>query len=219
MADIHGKPMFWHVYQQALKANHLDQLIIATDDSRIFNAAHGYGFDVEMTSSTHSSGTDRLAEVIKRRDLNNRWAIINVQGDEPMIQPEAIDTLCAFMRRRYTPVATLVRKCQDGEHNNMNVVKCVFNNLSKKAIYFSRQAVPTGPDRYAHVGIYGYHRHYLLAFGNLHIGTLEKTENLEQLRWIENEIPIFVEKTNYISVGVDSPEDLEHVKRLIKACK
>jgi len=221
LAPLASKPMLQHVYERASLSQYLTSIIIATDDERVFSAARSFGARVRMTHPDHASGTDRVAEVAS---AENAEIIVNIQGDEPLIDPAAIDT--AILPVAHEPevlMATLKKKIEDPrEITDPNVVKVV-TAQNGDAIYFSRCPIPYDRDRSAsapyfkHIGLYVYQRDFLLNYSALPVGPLEQSERLEQLRALENGIPIRVVETEYESVGVDTPEDLERVSRLFEA--
>ena len=211
--------MLQHVYERASQARYLSKLVIATDDDRIQKAARGFGAQVQMTRADHLSGTDRAAEVA---DSDTAQVIVNIQGDEPLIDPAAIDAAAlALLDDPDLPMATLSKRIEiRGEIDNPNVVKVVAN-LGADAIYFSRCPIPYRRDGgrgayYKHIGLYAYRREFLLAYPNLPVGPLEQAERLEQLRAIENGYRIRVVETEYESLGVDTPEDLERIAALFE---
>jgi 3-deoxy-manno-octulosonate cytidylyltransferase (CMP-KDO synthetase) len=217
--------MLQHVYERASQARYLSKLIIATDDDRIAKAARSFGAAVQMTRPDHSSGTDRAAEVAS---ADHAQVVVNIQGDEPLIDPAAIDAVAlALLDDPDLPMATL-KKCIEvpSEIGNPNVVKVV-TNAAGDAIYFSRCPIPYVRDsgaaghrnsivHYKHIGLYVYRREFLLAYPGLPVGPLEQAERLEQLRAIENGYRIRVVETEYESLGVDTPEDLERIAALFE---
>jgi 3-deoxy-manno-octulosonate cytidylyltransferase (CMP-KDO synthetase) len=221
LALIHNKPMIQHVYEQASKADQLDDLIVATDDSRIEKVVKEFGGKVMMTEPTHSSGTERCAEIQKTLKLtgNSFDVIINIQGDEPFIDPKQIDLVASCFNERNVQIATLAKKIEnEKELFDPNVVKIV-TDINDKAIYFSRQTLPyirgqkieywiQSSAHYKHIGIYGYQSAILEEIVALKKTPLEDAESLEQLRWIENGYSIKVKETTIESYGVDVPEDL-----------
>ena len=223
LTPIAGKPMLQHVYERASQSRYLAKLVIATDDERIQKAARAFGADVRMTRADHLSGTDRAAEVASSE---NAQVIVNIQGDEPLIDPAAIDAAAlALLDDPNAPMATLKKRIEDpAELSDPNVVKVV-TDLSGDAIYFSRSAIPYLRDggegaHYKHIGLYVYRREMLLSYPTLPIGALERAERLEQLRALENGYRIRVVETEYESLGVDTPADLERVSLLFEAtCK
>jgi 3-deoxy-manno-octulosonate cytidylyltransferase (CMP-KDO synthetase) len=223
LADINGKTMIQRVYEQASKSTQLSKVIIATDDERIYNhVVKDFGGVATMTSPQHQSGTDRCAEIVSN-DSSNAWdVVVNIQGDEPYIQPEQIDLLCSLFSSAETQIATLVKKISStDELFNHNNVKAILN-LRKEAIYFSRSPIPYNknfPEHdwlkystyYKHIGIYGYRTEILKTISALPKTNLEITESLEQLRWIENGYTIKAEITLQESIAIDTPDDLKKV--------
>ncbi len=227
LADIHGKPMIQHVYERTWAADLVDRVIVATDDARIFQAVLTFGGEAMMTRDDHPTGTDRLAEVAASLDSD---LIVNVQGDEPMIDPRMIDQAVAPMRDDDSiPMGTLMAPIQNLEdYLNPNVVKVVTDRRGF-ALYFSRAPIPHPRDfasdlrnqlaRLAprrHIGLYVYRREFLLAYPALPVTPLESLECLEQLRALENGHAIRVVETLLSSHGVDTPEDLKIVTDLMK---
>lgn len=216
LAAIAGKPMIQHVWERASQSRYLSQVIVATDDERIAAAARKFGAPVRMTRPDHASGTDRVAEVAASSDAS---IVVNIQGDEPLIDPGAIDTaILALLDEPGCELATLKRKISNpAEINNPNVVKVV-TARNGDALYFSRHAIPFGRGEagewWKHIGLYVYRRGLLLSYPALPVGPLEQAERLEQLRALENGIPIRVAETEYDTIGVDTPEDLEAVLEL-----
>ncbi len=203
--------MLQHVYERASEARKVHKIIIATDDERIREAAAKFGADVRMTRSDHLSGTDRVAEVAASEDHD---IIVNIQGDEPLIDPAAIDL--AIDALGDAPMSTLKKRIEEpSEITNPNVVKVV-SGLDNYAVYFSRSPIPYNRggevDYFKHIGLYVYRRDFLLSYSSLPVGPLELAERLEQLRALENGHKIRVAETMYESLGVDTPEDLERVK-------
>jgi 3-deoxy-manno-octulosonate cytidylyltransferase (CMP-KDO synthetase) len=224
LADINGKTMIQRVYEQASKSKFLSKVLIATDDDRIYNHVREFGGEAIMTSPRHQSGTDRCAEIVNHFPDNVQWdVIINIQGDEPYIQPEQIDLLCSLFSSSDTQIATLVKKITKyDELFNHNNVKAILNT-NKEAIYFSRSPIPYNrnfPEQdwlkystyYKHIGMYGYRTATLRTIAQLPKTNLEITESLEQLRWIENGYTIKAEITLQESIAIDTPADLDKVK-------
>lgn len=217
LVDIAGKTMIKRVYEQAKKCIHLTEVIIATDDDRIYNHVLGFGGIAVLTSPDHQSGTDRCAEVALQHPQYD--VIINIQGDEPFIDPEQISKLAACFNNPDTQIATLIKRvANEQELFNANSPKVIINKLSE-AIYFSRSALPhiRGQEQdnwlnsfayFKHIGIYGYRADILQQITNLPISSLEKAESLEQLRWIENGYRIKVAETELETHAIDTPEDL-----------
>jgi 3-deoxy-manno-octulosonate cytidylyltransferase (CMP-KDO synthetase) len=211
--------MLQHVWERASQARYLTDLIIATDDERIRAAALEFRGNVRMTRDDHPSGTDRVAEVASASSAD--W-VVNIQGDEPLIDPAAIDAavLGVLDAEDPAPMGTLSKRIENPEEiGNPNVVKVV-TDLSGHAIYFSRSPIPLqreSGDRtvyFKHVGLYIYQRDFLLAYPDLPVGPLERAERLEQLRALENGHRIRVVETEYESLGVDTPEDWSRVSEL-----
>lgn len=224
LADIAGKSMIRRVYEQAKKCPLLNEVIVATDDERIFGHVTGFGGKAVMTSPDHQSGTDRCAEVaLSYPDYN---VVINIQGDEPYIDPEQIGKVAACFNDISTQIATLVKKVQtNDELNNPNSPKVILNR-NLEAIYFSRSPLPhirgQEPQNwlqhftyYKHIGIYGYRSDILQQITKLPVSPLEKAESLEQLRWIENGYRIKVAETEIETYAVDTPEDLKKLSELL----
>lgn len=216
LIDIKGKSMIQRVYEQCLKTQALSDVIVATDDERIAGHVKAFGGKVIMTDPSHQSGTDRCAEVIAKYE-GPCDAVINIQGDEPFIDPAQIELIANAFEQQETQIVSLVKKlATEEEVKNPNVVKAIFNT-KKEAIYFSRSPIPyrRNPEAqityYKHVGIYGYRKEILNEITRLPLGTLEKAESLEQLRWIENGYRIVLNETTLEAVAIDTPDDLEKV--------
>jgi len=210
--------MVQHVYERAQKSRYLTDVLVATDDHRIADAVRAFGGRVRMTSAEHPSGTDRLAEVAFSEPAS---LYVNIQGDEPLIDPDAIDAaILALHSDEEVSMGTLKKQILDpSDILNTNVVKVV-TNLLGDAIYFSRCPIPyerdgrgSVPLYFKHIGIYVYRGDLLRRYPDLPVGPLEQAERLEQLRAIENGFRIRVVETEYESVGVDSQEDLERVNQ------
>jgi 3-deoxy-manno-octulosonate cytidylyltransferase (CMP-KDO synthetase) len=220
LAPLAGKPVLQHVYERASQARYLSSTIVATDDPRIFDAARAFGARVRMTRHDHASGTDRVAEVAS---AENAEVIVNIQGDEPLIDPAAIDAaILPVAHDSDILMATLKKKIEDlSEITNPNVVKVVTDHAGD-AVYFSRCPIPFVRDgnhttpHYKHIGLYIYQRDFLLSYSTLPVGPLEQAERLEQLRALENGYRIRVVETEYESLGVDTPADLERVAKLFE---
>jgi 3-deoxy-manno-octulosonate cytidylyltransferase (CMP-KDO synthetase) len=219
LATLAGKPMIEHVWERANMSRYLSDVLVATDDDRIANAVHKFGGRVRMTRADHPTGTDRLAEIASSEDA---VLYVNIQGDEPLIDPEAIDAAILTVHGdEAVDMGTLKKQIADPtDIVNTNVVKVV-TNLLGDAIYFSRCPIPyerdgqTGvPVYFKHIGLYVYRREFLLRYPDLTVGPLEQAERLEQLRALENGYRIRVAATDYESLGVDTPEDLERVNQL-----
>ncbi len=222
LIDINGKTMIQRVYGQAKNCENLSEVIIATDDQRIFDHVKSFNGNVEMTSNKHESGTDRCAEVV--RNITSKFdVVINIQGDEPFIDPIQITQLCKCFNDEKTDIATLVKKIDSQlELFNENKVK-VIKSPSDFAIYFSRNPIPylKGEEQeswldkqayFKHIGIYGYRTNVLKKITGMQVSILEKAEGLEQLRWLENGYRIKVAETKLEAIAIDSPEDLEKIK-------
>ena len=219
LKDIAGKPMICRVYERASKASRVAAAIVATDDSRIYEAVVQHGGKAVMTRKDHPTGTDRLAEVAEKyQDVD---LIINVQGDEPLIEPALIDELAAaFDGDADLQMATVCTEITyASEQQNPNNVKVVMDKQGY-ALYFSRSLLPyprhAGTPVYKHIGIYAYKRDFLLAYAKMAETPLEHAESLEQLRALENGYRIKVIKTPYRFVGVDTAEDLEKVNAIYR---
>lgn len=219
LADLLGKPMIQHTYERAGRARGLTDLIVATDDERIAGAVRCFGGHAVMTSAEHVSGTDRIAEAVENSDAD---IIVNIQGDEPLITPEAVETVIQpLMDDPAIPMTTLAHRIRRPEDlTNPHMGKVVFDG-DGFALYFSRSPLPyPGPppidaasvasaDFYNTVGLYGYRREFLTTFAGLSPTPLEQVERLEQLRALEHGYRIKVMETEYAPLGVDIPEDLE----------
>jgi 3-deoxy-manno-octulosonate cytidylyltransferase (CMP-KDO synthetase) len=221
LADLDGRPMIEHVYRRVSAAPIVAEVIVATDDLRIATRVADFGGKVRLTKATHETGTDRLAEVAASLDCD---VVVNVQGDEPLIDPRAIEELVApFAADGSVQMTTLYRRIHDpAELSNPNVTKVVIDR-GGFAMYFSRAPIPhlrdSGgwPPLYRHIGLYAYRRSTLLVLASLEPTPLERAESLEQLRALEHGIRIKAVETRYESFGVDTPEDLEEVRRLLTA--
>lgn len=221
LMDIHGKPMIQWVYENVMKADVLDDVFVATDDQRIVEAVERFGGRAVMTSSEHTTGTDRIAEVARNLDVH---VVINIQGDEPFITPTMINEVAApLLADQDIPMCTLMHEITEEDFQNPNVVKVVTDS-SGFALYFSRSLIPyprnkAGHRAFEHIGIYGYQKTFLLKLTALPPTPLEKTEALEQLRVIENGFKIKVIATaaaDYIPLSIDTREDLERARRIIR---
>lgn len=213
--------MLEHVYERVSQARYLTSVVIATDDERIARESRRFGANVRMTRSDHVSGTDRVAEVASAETAE--W-IVNVQGDEPLIDPSAIDAaILPMLEDPGIPMGTLKKRIEDPrEISDPNVVKVV-TDRERNAIYFSRSTIPFLRDgsfsvnHFKHIGLYVYRRQFLLEYSDLAVGPLEQAERLEQLRALENGFKIRVTETEYESLGVDTPADLDRVAQLFEA--
>jgi len=208
--------MIQHVWERASRCPLLSRIVIATDDARIAEAARGFGAEAVMTSPEHTSGTDRAAEAAAATDAD---FIVNIQGDEPLIDPAAIGlAISTLLDDPACRMATLKRRISNPDDiQNPNVVKVV-SSLDGWALYFSRSPIPANrsgsADYWKHIGLYVYRRDLLLSYSTLPRGPLEEAEKLEQLRALENGIGIRVAETHYDTIGVDTPGDLEAVLKL-----
>lgn len=224
LVDIAGKPMIRHVYEKAVAVS--EYVYVATDDKRIYNAVTAFGGRAVMTSEAHRSGTDRCYEAytkVKKMLHRDFDVVVNVQGDEPFIVPEQIESLIVRFEEPAVQIATLAKPFgDDDEIFDPNKVKVVFS-VNRTALYFSRNPIPycRGVERdawlaktpyYKHVGMYAYRPEILKAITSIPQGVLEQAESLEQLRWLENGYTIAVSITDHESIGIDSPEDLEKLK-------
>jgi 3-deoxy-manno-octulosonate cytidylyltransferase (CMP-KDO synthetase) len=224
LVDIKGKSMLQRVYEQAKKCSNLTEVIIATDDERIYAHVHQFGGIAAMTSDQHQSGTDRCAEVAAKYPEYD--VIINIQGDEPFIDPQQIALVVSCFDEPGTQLATLIKKINTTEElYNFSSPKVIINKQSE-AIYFSRAAIPhvrgEEPQRwlyhntyYKHIGIYGYNSTALQEVTRLPLSSLEKAESLEQLRWIENGYRIKVAETDLETYAIDTPQDLEKLLKTL----
>ncbi len=225
LAMIAGKPMIQWVYERA--SAHFDHLLVATDDRRIMEAVGHFGGTVLMTSRTHRSGTERCAEALRlyqEREKLTFSHVVNIQGDEPLIMKEQLQELTGCMDSPEAEIATLIRPLQEEDAADPNTVKVVVD-LQFRALYFSRAVIPfrrgevpfSGPGSrpsYGHVGIYAYRCDVLQKIAALPPSPLEMMESLEQLRWLEHGISIRTRITGYPSRGVDTPEDLEKIRKM-----
>ena len=219
LAEIAGKPLIQHVWERCRLVKKISRVIVATDDSRIFNAAAAFGAEVEMTSAEHQSGTDRIAEVAARQSTLTH--VINVQGDEPLISPALIHSLAEALLSGKTEIVTAASEiCDPEELENPNVVKVVFNRAGN-ALYFSRSQIPFSRSQpakaFRHHGIYGYTARLLREFVSWPQSDLEKTEQLEQLRVLDRGVRIQVVISNESSIGVDVPGDIQRVEAELKS--
>ncbi len=221
LADIGGRPMIEHVYRRAAASRSIAQVIVATDDRRIAEAVSRFGGQVRMTSAAHQSGTDRLAEVATALSCD---LVVNVQGDEPLIEPQMIDDAVApFAGEPALEMSTLRKRIEDeADRHNPNVTKVVVDSRDF-AMYFSRAPIPYTREgsppatAWRHVGLYVYRRDTLLRLSRLPPGPIERAEALEQLRALTHGIRIKCVETACESMGVDTPADLERVRALVAA--
>ena len=222
LADIYGKPMIQHVWERAKQAKLLDNLIIACDDERVYKTVKDFGGNAIFTAKEHCSGTERITEIMNPIDAR---IVVNIQADEPLIQPIMIDSVVGeLLKDNSLAAATIVKKIEHVEEiSNPNVVKVVFDKHNF-ALYFSRFSIPYVRDKqtegvvyYKHIGLYAYTKDFLFTYKNLSESKLEKLEKLEQLRILENGYRIKVVETKFETFGVDTPQDLERVKQYISA--
>lgn len=224
LALISGKPMIQWVYENVKKVNDIDDIYVATDDNRIFEAVVRFGGKALMTSSEHTCGTDRLAECVNILALKDEDIVLNIQGDEPLIRPEMVMDLISTFDDESVYMGTLKKRIEEEEERlNPNVVK-VITDINGDAIYFSRFTLPYERDgkrrvHYKHVGTYGYKVWFLKRFSKMPKTELEIAESLEQLRVIENGLKIRVKETQWQTVGVDTPEQIEVVENILKTHK
>lgn len=224
LALIGDKPMIRWVYEQAVAADQIDRVIVATDDLRIKEAVEAFGGEVEMTATDLTSGTDRVAAVAKNHDVD---VVINLQGDEPFVSSDLLSRIVQVFINPEIEMATPIKQIQYPEElSDTNLVRVVIDNLHY-ALYFSRAVIPfmrDVPDQqqqirqhrfYKHIGIYAYRNHLLQKLAQLPQSRLEQSEKLEQLRALENGIRIYTVETEYDSVGVDTAEDLERVNKIL----
>ena len=216
LANLRGKPIIQHVYERAKKAKRLDEILIATDDERVFKVAEKFGAKVVMTSKEHLTGTDRVSEAVKKLKAE---IVINIQADAPLINPLMIDKVAEVLLDDSNLImATLMKRIEKkGELCNPNIVKVVTDNQGF-ALYFSRSPIPYAKNNfisYKHIGAYGYRRKFLLIFVQLSRSPLEKIENLEQLRALENGYKIKMIETDDDMIEIDTEEDLIMAKKFI----
>ncbi len=218
LADINGKPMIQHVWEKVKMAHEVDDVIVAVDKEKVFKAVESFGGKAIFTSPEQPSGTDRVAEVANNMDAD---VIINVQADEPLIHPLMIDELAqVFEYERDIQMATLIKRIhKKDEIKDPNIVKVVIDRKGF-ALYFSRSPIPFTRDGdgsyFKHVGLYSYTKDFLITYTNLPKSTLEEKEALEQLRVLEHGYKIRTVETRYDAVSVDTPEDLEMVRGILK---
>lgn len=219
LADIHGKPMLQWVWEAAKKARVLDEVIIACDDRRIEEAVQSFGGKAVFTSKEHPSGTDRICEVVNPLEVK---VVVNIQADEPLIEPVMIENVARpLLDTPQLNMATLMKEIDDPQEiADPNVVK-VLTDKNGLALYFSRAGIPYRRDKsgevtyYKHIGLYAYTKDFLFIFKNLPESNLERIEKLEQLRVLEQGFRIKVIETKISTIGVDTPADLEKVKKIL----
>jgi 3-deoxy-manno-octulosonate cytidylyltransferase (CMP-KDO synthetase) len=215
---IAGKPLIRHVWERCVEADCFDQIVIATDDMRIAEAGFNFGAEIALTAADHQSGTDRVAEVARK--LKKATIILNIQGDEPLVDPSLLQRLARKLtENRNLPIVTAATPISLEDALSEHNVKVVMDRLGN-ALYFSRSSIPfrrgiNGVKTYKHLGIYGFRRKALLSFVRMSPGALEQAEQLEQLRALENGLKIRVVVSEINSIGVDTPDDATEVERLI----
>ena len=218
LANIDGKPLIRHVWEKAVRCGELDEVLIACDHEDVFKAAHSFKAQVVMTDPNHPSGSDRIAEAVKDLKVD---IVVNIQGDEPFIDPKTIDALAVLLKQdAQTMVGTVIKEITNEEDFlNPNVVKCVVDNQGY-ALYFSRSPIPYyrnknvfgGAKKYKHLGLYAYRKDFLMLYKDWPKGTLESAEELEQLRILERGVKIKTTVTTSESIAVDTPQDLQKAK-------
>ncbi len=218
LIKVQDKPIIQWVYEKAQQAKLADIIIVATDDQRIYDAVRSFGGNVEMTSTEHKCGSDRIKEVVMRHpDISY---IVNLQGDEPLIKPESIDEVIKNVKDDVSAdISTLIRKISSEDAENPNLVKCVIDKFGY-AMYFSRAKIPFErnlgkSDFYGHLGIYGYKRESLIKMTELPQSSYEQAESLEQLRALQNGMRIKTSIVDFVPVGIDTAEDLEKFKNIV----
>ncbi len=236
LCPLSGKPMIQHVYERANEARLVQDVFVATDNKLIYDAVEGFGGKAIMTSEAHRSGTDRIAEAVERLQdkgcgIQDKDIIVNVQGDEPLIHPKMVDDVIKLMDDERASIGTLAKRIEEEkEITDPNIVKVVFNDEGF-ALYFSRSPIPYHRNEwkdlrqitihgsrftvFKHIGIYAYRKDVLLKFSKMSPTRLEQTEKLEQLRALENGLKIKVKETEFETIGVDIPMDLERVERCL----
>jgi len=226
LVEIKGKSMIQRVYEQCMKAKNFEKIIVATDNQRIFNHVESFGGAVVMTSPKHSTGTDRCAEVLEKYS-DKCDVVVNIQGDEPLIEPGQLDLIASAFERESCQISTLVKKINTQEilfdHSKVKVVRDVMG----RALYFSRAAIPfQSKDQgswldyhtyWNHIGIYAYKAEVLRKISALDPSALEEAESLEQLRWLEAGYTIDTLETNHNSISVDIPKDIDRVIAILNS--
>ena len=228
--DICGKPMIQHVYEAAKKAKNIDEVYIATDSEEVEDICKTFTSNIIMTSDKHESGTDRLAEAVQKIDAEN---VINVQGDEPLIDPNLIDDLALALQNSEVPMVSAMNRIKKTEElKSPNVVKVTVDK-NNHALYFSRSIIPHHRDEwetllnhhenipeplkfYKHIGIYGYKKEFLINYSKMEQTYLERLEKLEQLRVLENGFKIKMIETEYESIGVDTIDNLNNINTILR---
>lgn len=217
LRDIAGRPLIGVVYEAVRSSPLLVDVIVATDSHEIMNVCRQHGWKAQMTSPMHKSGTERVHEISSGESAD---VYLNVQGDEPMIRSEQIASLLQVMENPEAQVGTLMTRAAKVDVPNPNAVKVV-TDLSGRALYFSRATIPfdrddTRPKYFKHLGLYAYRKSALDRFVTLPESSLERSERLEQLRFLENGIPIYCAETPFDSIGVDTEEDLQRAIEMLK---
>lgn len=219
LAKILGRPMFWHVFERARQCPELSQIVLATDDDRIASVANELGVPVVMTRGDHPSGTDRVLEAAGLLRVPEDDVVVNIQGDEPTLKPAMLTELVRPFMVPDVQVTTLARRIDPKEAENPDLVKVVFAK-DGKALYFSRSPIPyphggQAEECHGHIGLYAFRMSILKQFMVLRPSRLETIERLEQLRLLENGFPIHVVVTDHRSIGVDRPDDIKTVSKIL----
>jgi 3-deoxy-D-manno-octulosonate cytidylyltransferase len=219
MQQLGDKTVIRHTYENTMATGLFDQVWVVTDSPIIFNEIASLGGLVKMSAGHHESGSDRIAEAIKDLDVD---VVVNVQGDEPFIQKKPLEDLLQVFTEKEVQVASLMQKITERiEIDDPNIVKVVCD-IHKNALYFSRSAIPynrntyTKTEYFRHIGVYGFRKETLIRFTNWPMGILEQSEKLEQLRYLENGISIKMVQTSFTGIGIDTPEDLEKAKSMLR---
>lgn len=220
LVEIDGKPMFWHVHHRASQCPQMASVTLATDDQRIFDAAKELDVPVVMTASYHRSGTDRVLEAARALGIDRNAVVVNIQGDEPCLEPGMLTDLLSPFESCNVHVTTLATAIGPNEADSPDRVKVV-RAKNGRALYFSRSKIPFDRDErmhgfLLHIGLYAFRMEALERFGELEPSPLEQREKLEQLRLLEDGIDIYVTETGHTCHGVDRPEDLEKVKNILE---
>jgi 3-deoxy-manno-octulosonate cytidylyltransferase (CMP-KDO synthetase) len=220
LAPILGKPMFWHVYERAAQCPELFRVVVATDDDRILSAAEKWRVPAVMTRPDHPSGTDRVLEAAGLLKVPDTAVVVNIQGDEPALAPAMLSRLLAPFSAPDVQVTTLAHEIDAPEAENPDRVKVVFSH-DHQALYFSRAPIPyprdnPAPVYFGHIGLYAFRMDALKKYARLPPSRLETIEKLEQLRLLENGIPIHVVTTRHRSIGVDRPQDIEIIEKILQ---
>ena len=208
LVNILGKSMIQRVYEQALKCKDLNEVVVATDDMRIFNHVKSFKGNVIITSSNHKSGTDRCAEVAKKKGADFD-IIVNIQGDDPTINPLQISNLVELCKKSEIQIGSLYKKITNqNELHDLNTVKVIFND-NNEALQFFRENLSNEINSYKHIGLYVFNRQILIKITNLKRSIRERENNLEQLRWLDNNYKITLLETKYDNISIDTLEDLK----------